>query len=261
MYRNVKRTCRVLFWHMIPIILWRSRCRSRGCCLSFLSARRQVCSSTSFPFHRWTLSKQYWSRMDAIHLLSLITTRLCGRLEPPVEELMKDSGAPRLRWATASRIVKNPYDNDIHVLQDVLRLFIKGRERSFTSILIKKNVHWHGNKMVFFKGTLLHSVVTNIILVVQQSLVCKSMFMLNLATLWLVKGDYPTLWHFCFNCQLTIQGGFNAGDGIRFFVIDGSRTNDILNLTYTTNVARPGQWMFRTDEASVEAGGCNSKGR
>ncbi|XP_074631718.1 sushi domain-containing protein 2-like [Acropora palmata] len=56
------------------------------------------------------------------------------------------------------------------------------------------------------------------------------------------------------------QGGFNAGDGVRFYVIEGSRTNDILNLTSTSNVGRPGQWIFRTDEADVEAGGCNSKG-
>ncbi|XP_068694477.1 uncharacterized protein [Montipora foliosa] len=56
------------------------------------------------------------------------------------------------------------------------------------------------------------------------------------------------------------QGGFNAGDGVRFFVIEGSRTNEILNLPSTSNVAQAGQWMFRTDEASVEAGGCNSKG-
>nr|XP_058948028.1 protein mesh-like [Pocillopora verrucosa] len=56
------------------------------------------------------------------------------------------------------------------------------------------------------------------------------------------------------------QGGFNAGDGVRFFIIPGSRTNNILNLPSTSNVARGGQWMFRTDEASVEAGGCNTKG-
>ena len=57
-----------------------------------------------------------------------------------------------------------------------------------------------------------------------------------------------------------LQGGFNAGDGVRFFIIPGSRTNDILNLTSTSNVARDGQWMFQTDEASVEAVGCNTKG-
>ncbi|XP_073243989.1 sushi domain-containing protein 2-like [Porites lutea] len=56
------------------------------------------------------------------------------------------------------------------------------------------------------------------------------------------------------------QAGFNAGDGIRFFQINGSRTGDVVNLPSTSNVAVPGQWMFRTDEASVEAGGCNTKG-
>ena len=60
--------------------------------------------------------------------------------------------------------------------------------------------------------------------------------------------------------DLELQGGFNAGDGVRFFIIPGSRTNNILNLPSTSNVARDGQWMFRTDEASVEAGGCNTKG-
>ena len=60
--------------------------------------------------------------------------------------------------------------------------------------------------------------------------------------------------------DLELQGGFNAGDGVRFFIIPGSRTNNILNLPSTSNVARGGQWMFRTDEASVEAGGCNTKG-
>ena len=59
-----------------------------------------------------------------------------------------------------------------------------------------------------------------------------------------------------------LEDGFNAGDGMRFFVIPGSRTNDILNLPSTSNVARDGQlpWMFRTLEASVEAGGCNTNG-
>ena len=64
----------------------------------------------------------------------------------------------------------------------------------------------------------------------------------------------------CNDFLSTLQGGFNAGDGIRFFVIPGSRTSDILNLPSTSNVARAGQWMFRTDEASVEAGGCDSRG-
>ena len=38
MYRNVKRTCRVLFWLINPIVLWRSRCRRRRRCLSSLNS-------------------------------------------------------------------------------------------------------------------------------------------------------------------------------------------------------------------------------
>ena len=33
MYQNVKRTCRVLFWLIKPIVLRRSRCRRRRRCL------------------------------------------------------------------------------------------------------------------------------------------------------------------------------------------------------------------------------------
>ena len=38
MYQNVKHTCRVLFWLINPIVLWRSRCRRRRRCLSSLVA-------------------------------------------------------------------------------------------------------------------------------------------------------------------------------------------------------------------------------
>ena len=34
MYQHVKRTCRVLFWLINSIVLWRSRCRRRRRCLS-----------------------------------------------------------------------------------------------------------------------------------------------------------------------------------------------------------------------------------
>ena len=36
MYQNVKRTCRVLFWLINPIVLWRSRGRRRRRCLRSL---------------------------------------------------------------------------------------------------------------------------------------------------------------------------------------------------------------------------------
>ncbi|XP_048583031.1 protein mesh isoform X2 [Nematostella vectensis] len=56
------------------------------------------------------------------------------------------------------------------------------------------------------------------------------------------------------------QCGFNAGDNVRFFAIPGSRTAQVLNLANTTNVGRPGVWIFRVDSAEVEAGGCNTAG-
>ena len=58
--------------------------------------------------------------------------------------------------------------------------------------------------------------------------------------------------------NISLQSGFNVGDGKRFFVIPGSRTNNIINLPSTSNVNRCGQWMFRTDDASVTAGGCST---
>lgn len=56
------------------------------------------------------------------------------------------------------------------------------------------------------------------------------------------------------------QAGFNAGDGIRFSMIPGSRTSAILNLPSTSNVAIPGRWMFRIDQAEIKIGGCNVEG-
>ena len=56
------------------------------------------------------------------------------------------------------------------------------------------------------------------------------------------------------------QAGFNAGDGIRYFSIPGSRTHQVINLPTQSNVGNPGRWLFRIDNAKVEAGGCNTKG-
>lgn len=48
------------------------------------------------------------------------------------------------------------------------------------------------------------------------------------------------------------QGGFNAGDGIRFFSIPGSQTAAILNISSTSNVGIPGVWTFRVDQNAIE---------
>ena len=51
--------------------------------------------------------------------------------------------------------------------------------------------------------------------------------------------------------------GFNAGDGIRFFTISGSRTTEIINITSTSNVNKPGVWIFRTDTETIVNPGCS----
>ena len=43
------------------------------------------------------------------------------------------------------------------------------------------------------------------------------------------------------------QAGYNAGDGLRFFNIPGSGTHEVLELPYTSNIERPGRWMYRVD--------------
>jgi len=47
------------------------------------------------------------------------------------------------------------------------------------------------------------------------------------------------------------QGGFNAGDGVRFFSIPGSQTAAIVDIETTSNVGVPGLWMFRVDQNSI----------
>ena len=39
--------------------------------------------------------------------------------------------------------------------------------------------------------------------------------------------------------------GINAGDGINYVTVSGSRTPDIINITRTSNVGIPGVWMFQ----------------
>ena len=58
-----------------------------------------------------------------------------------------------------------------------------------------------------------------------------------------------------------LQAGFNAGDGIRFFNIPGSATDQVINIHTQSNVGNPGRWMFRIDNAKIEAGGCTTKGK
>jgi len=39
--------------------------------------------------------------------------------------------------------------------------------------------------------------------------------------------------------------GINAGDGVNFVTINGSSTPDIINIDRSSNIGRPGVWMFQ----------------
>ena len=52
------------------------------------------------------------------------------------------------------------------------------------------------------------------------------------------------------------QVGFDAGDGIRYFAVPSSQTDEIINIADTSNVGIPGMWIFRIDGQEVVAGGC-----
>ena len=54
------------------------------------------------------------------------------------------------------------------------------------------------------------------------------------------------------------QVGFNAGDGIRYSSVPGSRTADIVNIETTSNVDMAGVWVFRVDAEDIATGGCTS---
>ena len=56
------------------------------------------------------------------------------------------------------------------------------------------------------------------------------------------------------------QAGFNAGDGKTYYVLPGSFTSNVINLSELTNVDVRGKWIFRIDSQNVTEGGCNTAG-
>ncbi|XP_033646828.1 sushi domain-containing protein 2-like [Asterias rubens] len=52
------------------------------------------------------------------------------------------------------------------------------------------------------------------------------------------------------------QVGFNAGDARNFYSVPSSQTDDIVQINRTTNVRKPGRWMFRIDGNEIEVAGC-----
>ena len=52
------------------------------------------------------------------------------------------------------------------------------------------------------------------------------------------------------------QVGFNAGDGVNYFVVPDSRTLEIGNIEFTSNVNSTGRWIFRIDQATIVDNSC-----
>ena len=59
---------------------------------------------------------------------------------------------------------------------------------------------------------------------------------------------------------MLLQVGFNAGDGVHFFSVEGSMSMDILNIASQSNMNIPGRWIFRLDSHTIQDGGCNNYG-
>lgn len=59
---------------------------------------------------------------------------------------------------------------------------------------------------------------------------------------------------------MNTQVGFNAGDGHHYFSLSGSRTDQIINITSTSNMDIHGRWLFRLDSHVIKDGGCNTQG-
>ncbi|XP_067316773.1 IgGFc-binding protein-like [Anolis sagrei] len=47
---------------------------------------------------------------------------------------------------------------------------------------------------------------------------------------------------------IAAQAGFDNGDKTNYYIMPGSRTSDILNITKISNVNYPGRWVFQVDE-------------
>ncbi|XP_030834998.1 sushi domain-containing protein 2-like [Strongylocentrotus purpuratus] len=47
------------------------------------------------------------------------------------------------------------------------------------------------------------------------------------------------------------QVGFNAGDGMTYYSVPGSRTAAVVDIETTSNIDVPGRWVFRTDSSNI----------
>lgn len=58
--------------------------------------------------------------------------------------------------------------------------------------------------------------------------------------------------------HLSLQAGFNAGDLVHYYSIEGAQTPAVINLTLTSNVDIPGKWVFQVDSDSVQDNKCKN---
>lgn len=54
---------------------------------------------------------------------------------------------------------------------------------------------------------------------------------------------------------IIIQVGFNAGDGVNYYAVNGSMTDSVLNLPQMSNIGIPGKFVFRVDLAEIANAG------
>ena len=59
----------------------------------------------------------------------------------------------------------------------------------------------------------------------------------------------------CAQVANSAQVGFSAGDGMRYFTLNGSGTDAVLSLNSTSNVGQPGVWIFQVDGVQVVSAG------
>ncbi|XP_041485569.1 LOW QUALITY PROTEIN: sushi domain-containing protein 2-like [Lytechinus variegatus] len=56
------------------------------------------------------------------------------------------------------------------------------------------------------------------------------------------------------------QVGFNAGDGVNYYSVSGSRTDSIVDIETTSNIGVPGRWVFRVDNSNIGGLTCTTSG-
>ena len=56
------------------------------------------------------------------------------------------------------------------------------------------------------------------------------------------------------NPTYPVQIGIDGGDGVNHYTAPNSLTPDIVNITRTSNVNKPGLWVFKVDNSKIVAG-------